>query len=103
MRLRLLLVVCMTTATIAIGRQQPLAAADPPKAARLKVDFNAKGISVLNYGTTNLLADGTFLWSSERTGARHLYLYEAAGQLIRAVTQGPWPVDQLEGRGPPGS
>jgi dipeptidyl-peptidase-4 len=43
------------------------------------------------------LKDGTFLWSSERSGARHLYLYGADGKLIRAVTQGAWPVDKLEG------
>jgi dipeptidyl-peptidase-4 len=43
------------------------------------------------------LADGTFLWSSERTGARHLYLYSADGKLIRPVTAGAWPVDALEG------
>jgi len=61
MRLRLLFVVCIAAAAITAGRLQPLVAAEPAKAARLKVDFNAKGISVLNYGTTNLLADGTFL------------------------------------------
>jgi dipeptidyl-peptidase-4 len=41
--------------------------------------------------------DGSFLWSSERSGARHLYLYAPDGKLVRAVTQGPWPVDKLEG------
>lgn len=43
------------------------------------------------------LKDGTFLWSSERSGNRHLYLYEADGALVRQVTQGEWPVDVLEG------
>lgn len=62
MRLRLLLVVCVAAAAIAGGRERPATAADPPKAApRLRVDFNAKGVSVLNYGTTNLLADGAFV------------------------------------------
>ncbi len=43
------------------------------------------------------LADGTFLWSSERSGYRHLYLYAADGKLIRQVTHGDWPVHQIEG------
>jgi dipeptidyl-peptidase-4 len=43
------------------------------------------------------LKDGTFLWSSERSGNRHLYLYSAAGKLVRQVTHGDWPVDALEG------
>jgi len=43
------------------------------------------------------LKDGTFLWSSERSGNRHLYLHKADGTLVRQVTQGAWPVDVLEG------
>ena len=44
-----------------------------------------------------LLADGTFLWTSERSGHVHIYLYGADGTLIRQVTQGNWPVAQIEG------
>ncbi|TAJ69935.1 MAG: S9 family peptidase [Phenylobacterium sp.] len=43
------------------------------------------------------LKDGTFLWSSERSGWRHLYLYAADGKPIRQVTQGDWPVEKIEG------
>ncbi|WP_332771277.1 S9 family peptidase [Phenylobacterium sp.] len=43
------------------------------------------------------LKDGTFLWSSERSGNRHLYLHKGDGTLVRQVTQGEWPVDALEG------
>ena len=43
------------------------------------------------------LADGTFLWSSERSGFLHLYLYDRDGKLIRQVTRGDWPVAQIEG------
>jgi dipeptidyl-peptidase-4 len=43
------------------------------------------------------LEDGRFLWSSERTGFRHLELRAADGSLVRALTSGSWPVDQLEG------
>lgn len=43
------------------------------------------------------LKDGTFLWSSERSGYRHLYLHGADGKLIRQVTKGDWPVAEIEG------
>jgi dipeptidyl-peptidase-4 len=43
------------------------------------------------------LKDGSFLWSSERSGWKHLYLYAANGELIRQVTRGEWPVDAIQG------
>ena len=43
------------------------------------------------------LKDGTFLWSSERSGNKHLYLFAADGKLVRQVTHGDWPVEALEG------
>ncbi|MEE4639488.1 MAG: S9 family peptidase [Wenzhouxiangella sp.] len=36
-----------------------------------------------------------FIWSSERDGFRHLYLYGLDGQLIRRLTAGAWSVDGL--------
>jgi dipeptidyl-peptidase 4 len=33
-----------------------------------------------------------FLWSSERSGYRHLYLYDIEGKLIRQLTHGNWEV-----------
>ncbi len=38
-----------------------------------------------------------FIWSSERSGFRHLYLYSNKGELIRQITSGDWPVDKVEG------
>ena len=43
------------------------------------------------------LGDGSFLWSSEKSGFRHLYLHDAGGKLIRQVTRGDWPVVELLG------
>jgi dipeptidyl-peptidase-4 len=43
------------------------------------------------------LKDGGFLWSSERDGNKHLYLYAADGKLVRQITHGDWPVADLEG------
>ena len=51
---------------------------------------------------------GGFIWAAERSGFRHLYLYDAAGDLLRPLTGQPydggeWQVDELcgvdEGRG----
>ena len=43
------------------------------------------------------LKDGGFLWSSERSGWKRLYLYAADGRLVRQLTSGDWPVDAVEG------
>lgn len=43
------------------------------------------------------LADGDFLWSSERSGFRHLYRYDRDGRLQRQITDGDWPVSALLG------
>jgi dipeptidyl-peptidase-4 len=40
------------------------------------------------------LADGRrFLWASERSGFRHLYLWDGAA--LKPVTRGDWPVDEI--------
>lgn len=39
------------------------------------------------------LRDGTFLWSSETSGFRHLSLHAADGGLIRSLTEGDWMID----------
>jgi len=42
----------------------------------------------------HFLADGKrFLWSSERSGFRHLYLYDLAGKQMAQLTHGDWEVD----------
>ncbi|HVC15563.1 MAG TPA: S9 family peptidase [Acidimicrobiales bacterium] len=43
------------------------------------------------------LASGEFVWSSERTGFRHLELRSSGGSLVRVLTSGDWQVDALEG------
>jgi dipeptidyl-peptidase-4 len=39
---------------------------------------------------------GEILWTSERDGWNHLYLYSKTGQLENQITQGPWVVRQIE-------
>jgi len=40
---------------------------------------------------------GSFIWASERSGYRHLYLYSAQGELLHSITTGNWMVDDLCG------
>ena len=40
---------------------------------------------------------GGFIWASERSGFMHLYLYDGAGNLVRALTQGEWVVERIAG------
>ncbi len=40
---------------------------------------------------------GSFVWSSERDGWRHLYLYGPDGRLIRRLTRGDWQVEKAYG------
>ena len=42
------------------------------------------------------LPDGRFLWGSERTGWRRLYLYEGNGTLVRPMTPEGWEVTALD-------
>lgn len=45
----------------------------------------------------HFLADGQrFLWSSERSGYRHLYLYDLSGKQLAQLTHGDWEVDAVE-------
>ena len=41
------------------------------------------------------LADGGFIWASEKNGFRHLYLHNWQGEEIRPLTSGEWLVDTL--------
>lgn len=43
------------------------------------------------------LESGEFLWSSERTGFRHIELRGASGNLLRQLTSGPWVVTGVLG------
>ena len=43
------------------------------------------------------LADGSFLWQSERSGFRHLYHYKNDGTLVRQLTSGDWEVRDVHG------
>ncbi len=48
-------------------------------------------------GEINFLADSRLLWTSERDGFRHLYLYGANGSLQKQLTSGAWQVEEVTG------
>ena len=43
------------------------------------------------------LADGRFVWTSEKTGFRHIYLHDENGSIIRPLTEGDWQVAGIVG------
>ncbi|KAK0359948.1 hypothetical protein LTR94_029263, partial [Friedmanniomyces endolithicus] len=43
------------------------------------------------------LKDGNFIWSSEESGWRHLYLHNKDGRRLRPITRGDYPVKALDG------
>jgi dipeptidyl-peptidase-4 len=47
--------------------------------------------------TPTWLADGSFVWLSERSGFRHAYLYSVDGTLLRPLTSGRWEVREVHG------
>ncbi|KAE9608869.1 hypothetical protein Lal_00020036 [Lupinus albus] len=40
---------------------------------------------------------GGFIWASEKTGFRHLYLHDASGTCLGPITEGEWMVEQIAG------
>ncbi|KAL7214104.1 hypothetical protein ACSBR1_026509 [Camellia fascicularis] len=40
---------------------------------------------------------GGFIWASERTGFRHLYLHDMNGACLGSITDGDWMVEQIAG------
>ena len=49
--------------------------------------------------TNNLtfLADDSFIWTSEKDGYNHIYLYDQDGKLMNQITKGPWEVTNYYG------
>ena len=45
----------------------------------------------------HFLENGDLLWLSERSGYAHLYRYDAAGNLDKALTKGDWEIDEVVG------
>jgi dipeptidyl-peptidase-4 len=73
-----------------ISRRE-LMAADPATGRSRSILVDADSAYLNPEHNFRVLADGKrFLWSSERTGWRHIYLYDLAGREIRPLTSGEW-------------
>jgi len=44
----------------------------------------------------HFLKNGNFIWASERDGFKHLYKFNAKGELITQLTKGEWVVDSVK-------
>jgi len=67
-----------------------------PESGKVTTLFREKTNSWVNVlEEPQWLADGSFLWLSERSGFKHVYHHAADGKLLRAVTSGEWEVRDL--------
>ncbi|MBK8600206.1 MAG: S9 family peptidase [Flavobacterium sp.] len=68
------------------------------KTAVAKVALNEKDKSYIDV-TDNLtfLKDNSFIWTSEKDGFNHIYLYDNTGKLKNQVTKGNWEVTNYYG------
>lgn len=66
--------------------------------ASTKVALNEKDKAYIDI-TDNLtfLKDNSFIWTSEKDGFNHIYLYDSAGKLKNQVTKGKWEVTKYYG------
>lgn len=65
-----------------------------------KVVLNEKSKTYIDYvdkDNLSFLADNRFIWTSEKDGFNHIYVYDKAGKLINQVTKGNWEVTQFYG------
>jgi dipeptidyl-peptidase-4 len=72
------------------------ASAGAPAAPSTVLRETTKTWAAVN-GGPRWLADGTFLWFSEKTGWQHLEHYDGAGKLLATLTQGAFEVRDLRG------
>lgn len=70
---------------------------DPQSAQRTTLLSESNQIWINLHDLFKPLERGGFLWASERTGFRHLYLYEDTGRMLRQLTDGDWMVDSVAG------
>ncbi len=61
--------------------------------------FQEKDKFWVNVGDDPIFLEGgkTFLWTSERDGFRHIYVYSADGKMLRQLTHGNWEVTDVVG------
>ena len=68
--------------------------------AKTTVVLNEKDKSYIDFvDTDNLtfLKDNSFIWTSEKDGFNHIYVYDKSGKLKNQVTKGNWEITQYYG------
>ncbi len=73
---------------------------DPRTGKRSRILRESTKAWVSALGPPHFLKDGGFLWESERSGARHLWRYDAKGKLVGPVTEGDWEIARFHGLDP---
>ena len=76
-----------------------LLAVDPATGASRVIISERQSPWINLYDDFRALKNGDFIWASERTGFHHLYLYHSNGTLVRAITQGDFPLAGGSGAG----
>ena len=70
---------------------------DPSSGSRSTVLRETSDVWINLHDMFRPLDSGGFIWASERTGFRHLYLYDSGGAPVRQLTEGEWMVDGVAG------
>lgn len=78
-----------------------LADLDSGSTRKLLVEYDPAWVNVRD--DLVFLEDGSFLWTSEREGRRHLYLHEPDGSPRTVLTHGEWQVEAVYGLDATGS
>ena len=67
-----------------------------PRTGKSRVMFEETSPTWINIRDDfTALKDGGFLWSSERSGFRHIYRYQAGGTNPVQITNGDWPISKI--------
>lgn len=68
------------------------------KTTRILEENSSTYLEAENFDMAVYLKNGKqFIWASEQSGYKHLYLYNNDGKLVRPITQGEWEVDNFLG------
>ncbi|CAM6093455.1 unnamed protein product [Calypogeia fissa] len=68
-----------------------------PSTRKRQTLLEERGIRANHADSFTPLHTGGFIWASERSGSRHLYLYDAAGDCLGPLTEGNWAVEKILG------
>jgi dipeptidyl-peptidase-4 len=64
-------------------------------AQKVLVTETAKTWTTINDDLRFLASGKGFIWSSERDGYSHLYLFDMNGKMLHPISKGPWGIDAL--------